>query len=206
MKSEEVKQKQNKKFEYHPEKYTAKYIASKFIFILIQVLLFCLTFSIMFTIATKKIISSLTVMFSCTKVFKLSYLELFLVGFIIIFLFIFLLTLILYLLNKIFRIKLTFKQALSIVISSYIYFTLGSFIVAILFLIGWGYLGYILLIAIFFLTQFNVYKTYYSVVESHGKRFSLIVAIIYCLTSIITFVILNITLFNYIKTLYTSFC
>lgn len=198
--------KEVKKFEYHPEKFTEKYIASKLIFIFIQILLFCTTFAIMFLIATKKVMSSLFVMFSCTKNLNISGFKLFAVGFLIILLFILLLTTILYLLNKLFRIKITYKQSLAIVLSSYIYFTVGSIISAVLFLVGWGYLGYILLIAVFFLTQFNVYKTYYSVVESHGRRFSIITAVIYIITSIIIFIILNITLFNYIKTLYTSFC
>ena len=198
--------KEVKKFEYHPEKFTEKYIASKLIFIFIQILLFCTTFAIMFLIATKKVMSSLFVMFSCTKNLNISGFKLFAVGFLIILLFILLLTTILYLLNKLFRIKITYKQSLAIVLSSYIYFTVGSIISAVLFLVGWGYLGYILLIAVFFLTQFNVYKTYYSVVESHGRRFSIITAVIYIITSIIIFIILNITLFNYIKTLYTRFC
>jgi len=206
MKVKDAVKEKIKKPEYHPEKYTEKFIAAKFVFILMQIIILCFTFSIMFMIATKKVITSLSVMFSCSNELQLSYFSLFLVGIFIILIFIILLTLILYLLNIVFGIKLTFKQALCIVISSYIYFTIGSILTSILFLIGWGYIGYILLIAVFFLTQFNVYKTYYSVVEKHGKRFSLIVAIIYVITSIITFIILNITLFNYIKTLYTSFC
>lgn len=206
MKVKEAVKEKLKKPEYHPEKYTEKFIVAKLIFVIFQILLLCFTFSIMFLIATKKVISALTVMFSCKNELYLSNIKLFLIGFIIILIFILLLTLILYLLNKIFNIKLTFRQALAIVTSSYIYFTIASILTSILFLIGWGYIGYILLIAIFFLTQFNVYKTYYSVVEKHGRRFSLIVAIIYCITSIITFIILNITLFNYIKTLYTSIC
>lgn len=198
--------KEVKKFEYHPEKFTEKYIASKLFFIFIPIILFCTTFAIMFLIAIKKVMASLLVMFSCSRGFNISGVKLFLVGFLIILLFILLLTTILYLLNLIFGIKITYKQALAIVISSYIYFTVGSILSSILFLVGWGYLGYILLIAVFFLTQFNVYKTYYSVVESHGKRFSIIITIIYIVTSIIIFGILNVTLFNYIKTLYTSFC
>ncbi len=203
MESEKVK---NKKLEYHPEKYTEKCIANKMVFIIFQILLLCLTFGIMFLIATKKVISSISVMLSCHNELHLSYLKLFLIGFFIILIFILLLTLILYLLNKLFRIKLNFKQAISIVTSSYIYFALASIVASILFIVGWGYLGYILILAIFFLTQFNVYQTYYSLVEHHGKRFSFIVAIIYSITSIITFIILNITIFSYIKTLYTSIC
>lgn len=205
MEKEEVKKKY-KKPEYHPEKYTEKFIIAKFFFIIFQILLLCFTFSFMFIIATKKVLSALTVMFSCNSELQLSNFKLFIVGFLIIFIFIFLLTLLLYLLNKIFVIKLTFKQALSVIASSYIYFTIGSIIVSILFLIGWGYLGYILLLAIFFLTQFNVYQTYYFVVDKHGRRFSIIVASIYVITSIITFIILNITLFSYIKTLYLNIC
>lgn len=195
-----------KKPEYHPEKYTEKFIAAKMVFILLQILFFCLTFSIMFTIATKKIISSATIMLSCNSELQLSYIKLFTVSFLVIFAFIISLTIILFFLNFVFGIKLTFKEALSIVTSSYIYFTIASILGSILFLVGWGYLGYILLIVTFFLTQFNVYQTYYSVVEKHERIEGIIVAIIYVITSIITFIVLNITLFSYLKNLYLNFC
>lgn len=206
MKLKEAVKEKIKNPEYHPEKYTEKFIAAKIIALILQILMLCSTFSIMFLIATKKVISSLTVMFACNNKLHLSSFKLFIVAFVLILIFIMSLTIILYLLNKVVRIKLTFKQALSIVISSYIYFTLASIIAAILFLLNLSYIGYIVIIAIFFLTQFNVYKTYYSLVEKHGKRFSFIVAIIYIITSIIIFAILNATLFNYINTLYTTIC
>jgi len=206
MKVKEVIKDKIKKPEYHPEKYTEKCVSAKLRYIIIQIMLLCLSFSVLFIIATKKIINGLTVMLSCTKDLNLTYIELFLVGFISIFIFIILLTLILYLLNKVLVIKITFKQSLSIVISSYVYFTIASILASLLFLIGWGYLGYILILTIFFLTQFNVYQTYYSLVEHHGKRFTIILTIIYCITSIIIFFILNMTLFNYIKDLYIIAC
>ena len=208
MKSEEAKKEKKKlnKLEYHPEKYTEKFIAAKIIFILFQIILFSLTFSIMYMIITKKILNSAASMFSCSNKMDISYFKLFFISFIAILIFIIILTIILYLLNRIFGIKITFKEALSIVASSYFVFTIGSVIVAILFLIGWSYLGYILLIATFFLTQFNVYQTYYSVVEKHEKINNIIVAVIYVITSITAFIILNITLFNYLKDLYTKFC
>jgi len=195
-----------KKVVDEPVLYTEKCIKSKILFVILELLLFCLTFSIMFMIVVKQILKGITVMFSCNNTFSLSYLKLFFIGFITILVYILIITSILYLLNKTFRINLSFKKSLSIITSSYIYFTVSNIVSAILFLIGWGYLGYILILVIFFFTQYNVYKTYYSVVESHGKRFSIILIIIYCITSILTFIALNITLFDFFKTLYITVC
>lgn len=202
----QISKKKLKKLEYHPEKQTEKYIASKLIFIFLQVLIFAVSFTIMYLIITSKVLNSASVMFSCTNKLNVSYFKLFFLTILAIMLFILLLTIVLYIFNRLFRIKLTFKQALSIVASSYHYFTIGNIIVSLLFLINFCYIGYILLIAVFFLTQFNVYQTYYSVVEQHEKINNIIVAIIYVLTSITAFIILNITLFNYLYDLYTRFC
>lgn len=206
MKIKDAVKEKLKKTEYHPEKYTEKFILSKISYIIIQFIILCLSFGLMFGISIKKIISAASSMFFCTNKFNVSFFEGFLVGVIIIFIFITLLTIVLFLLNFIFGVKLSLKKCIAIVMSSYLYFSLASLISSILFLISWGYLGYILLIVIFFLTQFNVYKTYYSLLEKHDKFEGVIVAIIYIITSISVFIILNLTLFNYLETLYKSFC
>ena len=191
-----------KKVADEPILYTEKSISSKLSFVFIELLLFCFTFSIMFMIVVKKIINGAEVMFSCAANLNISSVTLLLVGFLVVLIYILLLSLILFLLSKIFGVEITLKKSLAIITNSYLYFTISNIVASILFLMGCGYLGYILIIFIFFITQYFVYKTYYSVVEKNDKLNGIVVAIIYLITAISTFVVLNITLFNYLKALY----